>query len=159
MALTDVTVDTNVMMHACNPNEKRCASAIEFLQGLLAANTLLAVDEGFHVESSLNKSHIAAEYLEKFVPGSLAAAVVRSLAINNRILNVSIAIPYQKKSNLIQMVKNKRDRTFIQVCASSPGKSLVSHDFLDFPKKKRKDLGVVFQIQIVESSVATPLLI
>ena len=159
MPVPDLTIDTNVLMHACNPNENRFGDAVLFLTALLAAAaTKLAIDDGFDLDPANNKSLIGAEYLQKLVPGSLASSVVAALARQERISIHSRALPIQHSKKLDQMVRNRRDRTFIKVCANSEGKSLVSHDFLDFPKAKRKEISKHFGIDMFEACTARPIL-
>lgn len=159
MPVPDLTIDTNVLMHACNPNEDRFGDAVLFLTALLAAAaTKLAIDDGFNLDPAINKSLIGAEYLQKLVPGSLASSVVAALALQQRIAIHSSSLSVQHNKKLNQMVSNRRDRTFIKVCTNSVGKSLVSHDFLDFPKAKRKDLSKHFGIGMFEACTAKPLL-
>jgi hypothetical protein len=158
MPMPDLTVDTNVLMHACNPNEDRFNDAVLFLTTLLAATTKLALDDGFALDLATNRSLIGAEYLQKLVPGSLASSVVATMALHQRVAIHSSTLPAQDSRKLNQMVANRRDRTFIKVCANSAGKALVSHDFLDFPRAKRKDLSKCFGIEMFEACTAVPLL-
>jgi len=48
-------------------------------------------------------------------------------------------------------VASRRDRTFVKVCANSIGRTLVSHDFVDFTDPKRRELGQLFGIAILEA--------
>lgn len=158
MPIPDLTVDTNVLMHACNPNEGRCTDAIAFLTAMLAASAKLAIDSGFHIDPAKNTSLIGGEYLQKLVPGSLAFSVITALALSSRIAITSANLPVQHNKKLVRAVANRRDRTFIKVCFNSNGKAFVSHDFADFPAAKRKDIRKDFGIQIIEAGPAVPLL-
>ena len=158
MPLLDLTVDTNVFLHSCNPIETRFGDAVHFLSLLVASTTTLAIDDGFNVDPAKNTSLIGGEYLQKFVPGSLAHAVVTTLALNARIAITPTKLSAGVNKKLNQMVANRRDRTFVKVCANSQGKALVTHDFQDFSNKKRRDLGVIFSIAIMEACDATALL-
>ncbi|MGQ3001320.1 MAG: hypothetical protein ACT6UH_00800 [Hydrogenophaga sp.] len=153
--LSDITIDTNVLMHACNPKEARCIDALNFLNALIAASTKLAVDQGFSLDSSKNSSKIGHEYLARLSPQSFAAQVVATMAASKRISLIEVNFSAADKRKLNQILSNKRDRTFVLVCAASEGKSFVSHDFGDFPEKKRRELQGHFGVSIVECCQTT----
>lgn len=152
MPLPDVTVDTNVLMHACNPIEVRCQDSIAFIGELLASSTGLAIDEGFSTDPAQNRSLIGAEYLEKLVPGSFSASAIIQLALSGRIVVVASKISPQQSKKLNQMVKNRRDRTFVKVAANSAGNHLISHDYLDFAEQKRKAILKEFGVSMIDAS-------
>ena len=85
MPLADLTLDTNVLLHSCNPIEARHGASVEFLQCLLGCTTKLAIDEGFSLDEALNRSLIGGEYLAKIVPGTLPSAVLTQLALTGRV--------------------------------------------------------------------------
>jgi hypothetical protein len=152
MPIPDLTIDTNVLLHSCNPVEGRHKMSLEFVSALLGCAANLAIDEGFDLNPAKNRSLIGAEYLTKLVPGTLPSYVVTQLALSGRISVYKCSVCVQHTKKLNQLVSNKRDRSFVKVCANSTGKVMVSHDFKDFSDKKRKDLGNLFTIQIVEAS-------
>lgn len=158
MPLPDVTIDTNVLMHACNPNEKRYQHSVAFVNSMLASSAHLAMDPGFSNDPAQNKSLIGAEYLEKLVPGSLPTYAITQLALTGRVLIVPTSLSPQLSKKLNQMVRNRRDRTFVKVAANSRGCHLISHDYDDFPSTKRKDIRAAFGVCMIEASVCCPLL-
>ena len=85
MALNDLVVDTNVLLHSQNPGERRFADSLRFLQTLLACESMLCVDEGFDPDPARNRSMIAAEYLQNLQFGSAALAFVSQMAQGNRV--------------------------------------------------------------------------
>jgi hypothetical protein len=157
MPFPDLTVDTNVFLHSCNAVESRQAHSIDFLIRLLnCPATKLAIDVGFSTDPSINTSLIGGEYLAKLVPGTLPSSVLQQLALTGRIAITAKSVNPQNSNKLNQLVSNKRDRTFIKVCANSAGGVLVSHDFLDFSKKVRKNLEKIFNIQITDAETCAP---
>jgi hypothetical protein len=151
MPLADLTLDTNVLLHSCNPIEGRHGASIEFLHCLLGCTTKLAIDEGFSLDPAQNRSLIGGEYLAKIVPGTLPSAVLTQLALTGRVTTFKSSVNAQAAKKLNQMVANRRDRTFIKVCANSVGRIFVSHDFDDFPPQKRKELGKIFALEVLEA--------
>jgi hypothetical protein len=158
MSISDITVDTNVLIHACNPSEARCDHSIKFLTALNGSTARLAIDRGFATDQSTNSSLIGAEYWGKLVPGTLSYAVIVNLALTQRICIREAKLPLHHNKRLNQMVSNKRDRTFIKVCFNSEGKTLVSHDYADFSVSKRKDIASFFEVNIIEASEGIDLL-
>src|SRR5262245_6125258 len=108
MPLPDVTVDTNVLMHACNPNELRHTDAIEFLNSLVKSVASLAIDSGFSSDPAKNRSLIGGEYLAKLVPGSLPAYAVAHLALSGRVAVVASKLSPQLSRKLNQLIANRR---------------------------------------------------
>lgn len=158
MALTDLTVDTNVFLHSCNPTEPRHVDSVAMMKALLDCSVKLAMDAGFAIDPASNRSLIGAEYISKLVPGTLPAAVLSQLALTGRVVMVSHSIPAQLSRKLNQLVSNRRDRTFIRVCVNSSERVFVSHDFQDFPQAKRQNLRKLLAISIVEAQTCSRLL-
>jgi len=129
---------------------------VYFLTCLLACTTKLSIDDGFSLDPSKNRSLIGGEYLAKLVPGTLPSVVLTQLALTGRVKVFQSTVNAQSAKKLNQLVANKRDRTFVKVCANSDGKVLVSHDFDDFPAPKRKVIGKIFGLDIVEAVHCAP---
>lgn len=151
MSLADLTLDTNVLLHSCNSGESRQAHSVKLLKSLLSCTASIAIDKGFSIDPAMNRSLIGAEYLEKLVPGTLPSSIITHLARTGRISEVSASLPAQSSKQLNQLVSNRRDRTFIKVCANSIGKTFVSHDFIDFSSPKRQRLGRLFNVAILDA--------
>jgi len=83
--ISDVVIDTNVLVHADNPMEARSAASRSLLQGLLGVNTVLCVDEGYDPDEPRNRSRIGSEYRQNLRFGSLGLAVLVHLAGQGRI--------------------------------------------------------------------------
>tara|TARA_R110002072_G_scaffold75624_1_gene177860 strand:+ start:2068 stop:2418 length:351 start_codon:yes stop_codon:yes gene_type:complete len=107
------------------------------------------MDEGFALDESLNQSYIGLEYLNHLQPGSLGFNLIVHLATTNRIEFVTKKIPNGRKKYIEQLIRNKKDRIFLSVTHNSNDKTLASHDFTDYQKKKRKKIFKDIAIKIV----------
>src|SRR5262245_54208458 len=104
MPLHDVTLDTNVLLHSCNPIEVRQSHCINLISTLLLCDTKLTLDYGFSTDPAKNRSLIGAEYLQNVVPGSLPAEFLIHLARNDRILMVKASIETQLSKKINKLV-------------------------------------------------------
>jgi predicted nucleic acid-binding protein len=151
--LADVVIDTNVLLHAQNPTEQRCAESLQLLQLLLEASTALCVDEGFAHDETLNRSHIGAEYLQKLRAGSFALEVIVALAARGRIRHVPRRAPLATAGKINQLLRNRVDRVFLSVAFNSTEKILVSHDYKDFQIPKRRDIASSLGVNVTEAGL------
>ena len=149
--LYDLVLDTNVILHADNAQEKRCDDAKRLINLLLQNTVILCVDEGFHEDQSRNKSLIAAEYLERFQSGSIGMVLVALLASQGRLSQVSRKVPKSVVRKVNQLIRKPRDRTFLRVSYNSVDKVLVSHDFQDFQLPKRRTIRKELLVQVLEA--------
>ena len=58
LMLNDVVVDTNVLVHAQNPNEQRFEDSTNLVDTILNSNTDLCVDEGFNEKEAKTKAQL-----------------------------------------------------------------------------------------------------
>lgn len=151
--LTDVVVDTNVILHADNKNEQRRAASIKFLKTLVDSKTKICVDNGFYLIESKNRSLIGQEYLNHLVSGTLGYAVITELALYGRINMVSRKVENKISRSINKLISNKSDRTFLKVAYNSIDKVLASHDYCDFDANKRQQIKKIFNV-IVDSADA-----
>ncbi len=149
--LTDLVLDTNVLVHAENPEEPRQAASIALITRLRSATTVACIDPGFSVNQAQNKSLIGAEYLKHLRAGSPGLALIAFLAANGRISAVSRDVDLKTKREIIRMVRNKRDRTFLFVTINSVDRTLASHNFKDMQKDKRKFIRTEYGVAIIEA--------
>jgi predicted nucleic acid-binding protein len=157
MAFSDVTVDTNVLMHAADPREALREDAKTFLDRVKASDAKLCVDEGFSPIEANNRSQIGSEYLSKLPVGSIGHGLIAELAKFGRLAFISRSVPQGIASKINQAVKDKSDRVFARVAHNSTDKTLVSHDFAAFSKSTRKTSREEFKIRIIEASAAAAL--
>jgi hypothetical protein len=153
--LDDLVVDTNVLMHADNPNEDRQADAAEMLEVLLASDTALVVDEGFHLDEGKNKSLIGAEYLRLLQPLSTGYRVLAALASNGRVTFTDLSLDAAVRKRINQLVRNKRDRTFLRGACKSAEHVLCSHDYQDLAQSKRRSIKKELDIQVDDAEAVT----
>ena len=153
--LTDVVVDTNVFVHADNEAEQRHEKAVEFLECLLDSETSLVLDSGFDLDPGKNESLIGQEYLKHLGPTTLGHIILSYLAQNERTSHIPRSSFGAAMRNAVnQMISNTRDRTFVLVAANTCDKVLCSHDFRDFPARKRRDIERKFDVAVIDAEVA-----
>jgi hypothetical protein len=156
--LSDVVLDTNVLMHADNPSEERQGDAIAFLEALLACATAICVDEGFDMEESRNRSLIGGEYLARLTAPSLGYQVLVQVFSQGRVVEVSTAVEDRVRRVVRRCVNKPRDRTFVRVAYNSSDRLLCSHDYDDFPPLARGELSKKLGITVGDAGQVTGLL-
>ena len=92
-------------------------------------------------------SAIATEYLANLTAGSVGSVFVRAIVDGLRIADKPRRCGTRAiEQRINRLIKNPMDRTFVNVARSCLGRTLLSHDFQDFPDGKRvtihKDVGV-----------------
>lgn len=149
--MTDLVVDTCTLVHA-NSETQYQEYSIEFISKLLLNQTLLIVDEGFDLNEVNNRSYIGLEYIKHLAPGMLGHSLLQHLAINNRFKFVSNRVPNATKKRIEQLIRNKKDRMFLRISLNSEEKKLVSHDYTDYQKSKRKTVKREMGVEIIDAS-------
>ncbi len=147
--MIDIVIDTCTLKHANDPNSKYFEHSVTFINKMFQNNVICTMDEGFALDESLNQSYIGLEYLNHLQPGSLGFNLIVHLATTNRIEFVTKKIPNGRKKYIEQLIRNKKDRIFLSVTHNSNDKTLASHDFTDYQKKKRKKIFKDIAIKIV----------
>lgn len=145
LSLTDVVIDTNVFVHAGNPNVEHFNGTIKFLKEVLNSETVICVDE--NKDEYFGK--ILHEYRDKIKGQHFGFYVFSKLLERGRFVNVERKIP-QREKKILRGLINKRgsqtDKIFVIVAYNSGENILVSHDFGDFSRdtrgKLKKYLGV-----------------
>lgn len=147
--MIDIVLDTCTLVHADNPKCEYYQYSVELINKMFQNTTLVTVDDGFTFDESTNQSYIGLEYIKHLKPGTLGYALVVHLATNLRISFVSNVIPNQQKNYIEQIIRNKKDRMFLRVALNSDEKTLASHDYTDYQKKKRKTIKSQLGVYIV----------
>jgi predicted nucleic acid-binding protein len=150
--LSDLVIDTNVMIHAQNPAEQRCSASQALLQCMLDTDVSLCVDEDFSPDSATNRSFIGHEYITHIRFGSLPYVVIVKLAGSSRIKLLSKRAPRREQKLIRQLVRDTIDRIFLGVAFNSESQILVSHDFTDFQVDKRRVIHDQLDVAVVEAS-------
>lgn len=154
--LTDIVIDTNVLLHADDPRQAHQAQAYELLQKLRRVTTALCVDEGFDLDESKNASLIGGEYFERLTATHTATALLAHLFANDRVKLVTRSVTPGVQKALNQCVRKKRDRTFLAVARNSAERILCSHDFEDMQTTKRKFLKDRVGVEVLAVEVVCP---
>jgi len=149
--LSDIVIDTNVLLHAQDPNETRFENSSNLINKILEENTSLCIDEGFSENESKNKSIIGREYLYNLQPGSIGQNLIVQLALQQRIKQLTKRAPERIVRKINQIIRNKIDRVFLNVAYNSDEKTLVSHDYTDFRITKRQFILTELQIKVIEA--------
>lgn len=149
--MIDLVVDTCTLVHA-NSKTKYQEYSIELINRLLLNQTLLIVDEGFDLNEESNRSYIGLEYIKHLAPGMLGHSLLQHLAASDRFKFVSNKVPNTTKNRIEQLIRNKKDRMFLRISLNSDEKKLVSHDYTDYQKNKRKTIKHEMDVAIIDAS-------
>jgi predicted nucleic acid-binding protein len=154
--LSDLVIDTNVLLHASNPNDPNFVRAKVFLETLLSVSTILCVEEGFSPDRASNRSYIMGEYLDFLRAGTLGLAVIQTLAAKERIKGVERAVDEREAKKIRQRVYDKTDRIFVKVALNTKERVLVSHDFTHFANHVRSSLERDIGVSIIDCNICCP---
>jgi hypothetical protein len=145
-------VDTNVLVHASNPDEPLYfEDSVAFLARLIDTALCIGVDPGFALDET-NRSLVGDEYRKWVVnqpPGSLGREILFQLWTTQRVVETSLKVSPDIHKRVLSFIKGAkpRDRTFLKLAYKTLRQELVTHDFEDFQKDKRRTikakLGVV----------------
>lgn len=149
--MIDLVVDTCTLVHA-NSKTQYQESSIALIDKLLSNNTFLIVDDGFDLNEADNRSFIGLEYIKHLTPGMLGYSLLQYIALTNRFKFVSNTVPKATKNRIEQLIRNKKDRIFLRVSFNSEEKKLVSHDYTDYQKRKRKTIMQEMNVDILDAS-------
>jgi hypothetical protein len=158
--LPDIVIDTNVFVHASNPNgTQQQQGALAFLKAMHASKTSLCVDKPFHgFDEATNRSTMGFEYIKHVRGNTYSYYLLAALAAAKRILVVGDKVPVRTARKINQCIRNKHDRVFVRVAVNSQSNELASHDFEDFSAQKRKHIRKQIGIQIRTAEQALALL-
>jgi hypothetical protein len=145
----DIVIDTCVLVHANNTNSKYQVSSIKLINLMLSNKLYIALEDGFDLDESLNKSRMGYEYINHLNPGDLGFSMLAHLLSTNYYIICTNQVPLNVKKIIIQNIGNIGDRHFIYVTFNTDNKILVSHDFEDFHKNNRKLFSRVLNISIL----------
>ena len=151
----DITVDTNIFVHAGNPAVPQFAAAAEFLSNLQASDTVLAHDAGAIFPADDCRSLIVAEYWAHVGPANPARAIITALFLSDRVRPTSITIAAHHAKWLVRNVADARDRTFVRVATNTNSRHLVSHDLVDFTPAVRSVIARRMQVLVVNADSAS----
>lgn len=110
--LVDIVLDTNVLMHAENPEEPRMPMCCELVSQMTNCATHLCVDEGFDLDEAKNRSVIGSEYLKHLRFGMVGYELVKHLAVSQRVKQKSRNVPQNVSRHIVQQVRKGPDRIY-----------------------------------------------
>jgi hypothetical protein len=110
------------------------------------------------LDEAKNRSHIGSEYLKHLRYGTLALAVIATLAGSLRIKAVARGVPPNVSRRITQQGIRGVDRTFVQVAYNSQDKTLACHDFDDLPDTVRARLRDSIGVAILAADQALAIL-
>lgn len=119
--LDDVVIDTDVLMHADNPEYFDYDEARAFVEEMRSCQTCICIDES-------DQGAIAQEYLDRLPPGSLGGVLLREAADDARIRFVSRKVPSAVINLIRQCVHDKSDHKWLRVAYNSREKIVTSHN-------------------------------
>lgn len=157
--LSDLVIDTNVLLHASDPDNPNFVCAKGFLETLLSVSSVLRVEKGFSSDRARNRSYIMGEYLDFLRAGTLGMAVIQTLAAKERIKGVERTVDEREAKKVRQKVYDKTDRIFVKVALNTDERVLVSHDFMHFPLHVRSSLKRDIGVSIIDCNICYPRLI
>lgn len=150
--LNDVVVDANVLGHAANPEAKEFARCVAFLRCLEGKTTVVRVDPGFHLEEAKDRSYMGLEYRNHMGTfGSVAFHVVSRLAASERIKEAPDWVEKAINKRINQLLRNRKDRTYLCVAINTADRTLVSHDYTDFQAGKRQTIEKDLAVSVVDA--------
>jgi len=149
--LADIVLDTNILVHAHNPEELRHDDCIALVQQMTTCATHLCVDEGFDLNEANNRSVIGSEYIKHLGYGTVGHALITRLASSLRVKYVSPRVPPNVSREIMKQVRKGPDRTFVKIAFNSQDKTLASHDFNDISEGVRSRLRRSNGLQIVDA--------
>jgi predicted nucleic acid-binding protein len=154
--MIDIVIDTCTLKHANDPNTKYFESSVEFINKMFNNKVNCVVDEGFTLDITTNQSFIGLEFITHLQPGSLGYNLILYFIKHSRLVFVSKRIPNNDKNYIEQIIRNKKDRIFLRVAYNTTEKTLASHDFTDYQKRKRKRIKKDLSIRIVTAEEINP---
>ena len=135
---TTLTVDTNVFVYSNNKCVSFHDASKVFLNQLLESDVRLVVDEGYHSDPAQNTSRIGHEYLAYVAHGSFGFYVLLRIVQEGRMEEARRGQFTKYKRCFRQLVRDKADIIFLSVAASTQDRTLVSNDYQDMQKSKRR---------------------
>ena len=136
----DIVVDTNVFMHADDPRSPERQAASKDLLSYIDTNQIpIGIDEG---------KKIFGEYLEFLASSSIGRSYVAKWLSTNNYTLLSTKMSPSDSGWVGRNIADTLDKVFLKVAVNSIENDLVSHDFDDFPKRKRKEIGKRFGVTV-----------
>jgi hypothetical protein len=148
--MTDLLIDTNILMHANNDHERSQRMCIDLINYLLSSTENLCVDE----DLDINKSLILHEYFDKLrTPDTTGRSFIIRLLQQKRVTPIPRKCEQRVTKIINQHINRDKhvDKVFVKITHKSNDKIFVSHDFEDFQIPKREYFKTTLDISIVSA--------
>lgn len=149
--MTDIVIDTNVLVHTQNVSVCYNKSSIEILTELEKSPVKICVDDVFSLDST-NTSVIGSEYIKHIRYGTMAYGFVLSKLLKKQYTQIIKKDYSGIKKEFRKKVRNQHDVTFLLVTYGSDEKCLITNDYNDFTDDIRDFLASGFGLILYDSS-------
>jgi hypothetical protein len=154
--MSDIVIDTNVLVHTNNENNHFNKSAVSTLTIVRNRELSICVDDVFNIDESKNTSIIGHEYIKHIRQGTLAYAFLLDRILKRKIVQI-----VKKDYNKVKQKLNRKiihgdmnkphDIAFVIVAYGSNDKLLISNDYGDFTDDIRQYVADSFSVSILDS--------
>jgi len=148
--MTDILIDTNILMHANNNHENTQGDCIALLEYLLSSSEMICVDN----EIDLDKSMILHEYYDNLkTHGTAGRNFIERMLRLKRFKPVTRQTEHRVTKIINQHINRDKhvDKIFIKTTYNSADKTFVSHDYEDFQDHKRVFFKRTLNINIIQA--------
>ena len=151
--MTDILIDTNILMHANNTLEPRQEDCIKLIAYLLNSNESICIDEAVDVDKSL----ILHEYFDNLkTHGTTGRNFIEKLLRQKRFNPISRQTDPRIARIINQHMNRDKhvDKVFLKIAVKSTEKTIVSHDYEDFQAPKREYFRRNLDLDILDADQA-----
>jgi len=134
--MTDILIDTNILMHANNTKERTQPICVDLINYLVSSTEMICIDESIDI----NISMILHEYCENLkTPGTTGRNFIEKILKQKRFKPISRQVEHRVAKIINQHIDRNEhvDKIFVKITYKSNDKTFVSHDFKDFRDSKR----------------------
>ena len=150
--LEDIVVDTNIWMHASNPDVDTFIDALEFVLSLKRSPTLLCFDTGASINEAENRSKILSEYRAHIGDSGVGSHVLAHLLNSGRWTDIDPKVVSSQRKVILQNIPDSSDHIFAKVATNSKCRSLISHDYTAFHQKCKAALKAACKVRVLTCS-------
>jgi predicted nucleic acid-binding protein len=152
--MQQITIDTNVWVHAGNPGCDQFEDASLFIEAVRESDVLICHDPGDIYPPESCSSLIVTEYWQHIGPANPIRALLVDLIVRERFVAASDHLRREHLEWLGRNIHDARDRSFVRVAANTDSRLLVTHDNRDYSTRVRRELGRKIQVLFVDAANA-----
>ncbi len=153
---SDVTLDTNVLVHASRPSAREHESGLAVLEWLRQADpsTTWVLDDTGKKAPDAVTSVLYMEYLKHVPKQGLAFVLLSHFLRQGRV--TWAPRPDERQRNLIRQLvpANKKDQAVLGAACSSKSQVLVTNDRTDFSDSTRANIRKSLKVRVLDSHEA-----